>query len=356
VTRTLRSTDFAETRTAAFIKAQRFDTPAEVDRILAVDWSGDRSVAGQRRKIWAGVWTRLGAVPVRGREPRATVFGGTVALESGRTRAELTEWLIAQARETPRMAVAIDCCFSFPGWFLAEHGCSTVVDFWQAVADGKGEAWLHRECADDRFWGVTGPARSGKRPAEFSGVGLRRMMRSTDWENKIAVRQEGGDAERAEKMRGITAKSPFQIGGSGSVGTGSLRAMPMLLALREAGFRIWPFEDAALGWRAEGRQQGQKEQEPRPLVLEMYTRLLTGPVAKSNAEARRAYLLARRGAEPDYAALTRPVLAKAEGSEDAFDALVCAVEIARHRTELPPLRATLEPELQLEGITWRPGV
>lgn len=315
-----------------------------MDRIVAVDWSGDRSAAGQRRKIWAGIWTRLGAVPVR-RPARATTFGGTVALESGRTRAELTDWLVELARETPRMALAIDCCFSFPAWFLAEHGCASITEFWKAVAAGKGEAWLHRDCADHRFWGVTGPARTGKRPAEFSGVGLRRMMRSTDWENKIAVRQEGGDAERAEKMRGITAKSPFQIGGSGSVGTGSLRAMPMLLALREAGFRIWPFEDAAL-----------HVEQPAPLVLEMYTRLLTGPVAKSNAEARRAYLLARRRAEPDYAGLTRPVLAKAEGSEDAFDALVCAVEIARHRAELAPLRATHDPVLQLEGITWRPGV
>jgi hypothetical protein len=30
---------------------------AEVQRVVAVDWSGDRSAAGQRRKIWAGVWT-----------------------------------------------------------------------------------------------------------------------------------------------------------------------------------------------------------------------------------------------------------------------------------------------------------
>ena len=315
-----------------------------VDRVVAVDWSGDRTAAGQRRKIWAGVWTRNGAVPLR-RPPRNTVFDGTLALESGRTRAELTEWLIALAAETPRMAVGIDCCFSFPAWFLVEHSCRSAPEFWEAVASGKGERWLHRDCADHRFWGLTGTARSGKRPAEFSGEGLRRMMRSTDWENKIAVREEGADPERAEKMRGITAKSPFQIGGSGSVGTGSLRAMPMLLTLREAGFRVWPFEDAELDGT-----------NPKPLVLEMYTRLLTGPVAKSNPEARRAYLLARRRAEPDYAALPRPVIARAAASEDAFDALICAVEIARHRSGLPSLRATTNPELQLEGVTWRPGV
>ena len=29
----------------------------DVQRVVAVDWSGDRSAAGQRKKIWAGVWT-----------------------------------------------------------------------------------------------------------------------------------------------------------------------------------------------------------------------------------------------------------------------------------------------------------
>jgi hypothetical protein len=302
----------------------------ELQRVVAIDWSGDKG-PGQRRKIWAGVWTAGARQRVR--------------LESGRTRVEVMDWLVELARETPRMVVGVDCCFSFPAWFLEEHGCATVMDFWEAVARGMGEAWLHRECADGRFWGVTGPARTGKRPAEFSGQGLRRMMRATDWENKIAVRGEGGDAERAAKMFGITAKSPFQIGGSGSVGTGSLRAMPVLLGLRAAGFRVWPFEAAQLAGP-----------EPRPLLVEMYTRLLTGPVAKSNAAARRAYLLARRKSDSAYAGLGRAVLAKAAGSEDAFDALVCCVEMVRWRGEFAGLRATEDAVPRLEGITWRPGV
>ena len=55
--------------------------------------------------------------------------------------------------------------------------------------------------------------------------------------------------------------------------------MPWLMKLREAGFRVWPFEVGCLG---EG---------PQPLLVEMYTRLLTGAVKKSNAVARREYLL-----------------------------------------------------------------
>lgn len=319
-----------------------FEAQQQVERVVAIDWSGRIDVAGQRRHIWAGVWTA-------GRDGKPA----RITLEAGRTREELTTWLIVLAKQTPRMVVGVDCCFSYPAWFLKEHRCKTVFEFWRAVADGKGEDWLHRDCADERFWGKGGSKRHGKRPEEFCGDGLRRMMRLTDWDNKIAPRiaikaaQEatGLDAERAAKMFGITPKSPFQIGGSGSVGTGSLRAIPFLLQLREAGFRTWPFEAAALGGT-----------EPRPLLVEIYTRLLTGPVAKSNAVAREAYLRERRKRDPAYAAISRSVITKAKGSEDGFDALVCAVEMARHQAEFPALRATADPVLRLEGVTWRPGV
>ncbi len=180
-----------------------------MERVVAVDWSGDKG-PGQRKKLWAGVWTAAAGAGDAGR----------VQLESGRTREELIGWLVELARETPRMVVGVDCCFSFPAWFLEEHGCATVFEFWEKVAAGKGEEWLHRECEDGRFWGVAGSRRTGKRPAEFCGEGLRRMMRSTDYENKIAVRMEGGDAERAAKMFGITPKSPFQIGGKWERGHG----------------------------------------------------------------------------------------------------------------------------------------
>ena len=210
------------------------------------------------------------------------------------------------AAETPRMVIGIDCCFSFPAWFLKEHRCTTVFDFWEKVAAGQGERWLARECEDvardERFWG-----KPHKRPEQFCGEGYRRMMRGTDWENKVAQSLDGGDAERAAKMKGITPKSPFQIGGSGSVGTGSLRAMPFLLRLREAGFRVWPFEDAALGSANSRSPAGMTTRKATattsasPLVVEMYTRLMTGAVAKSNAAARKKYLAAKRKEDALYA-------------------------------------------------------
>ena len=305
---------------------------AEALRLVAIDWSGRVDAAGQRRHIWAGVWTRAEDGRVR------------VALENGRTREEVGEWLIALAAETPRLVVSIDCCFSFPGWFLAEHGCADMFAFWRKANAGLAETWLARECEDiardERFWG-----KPHKRPAQFCGEGYRRQFRFADYDNKIAQALPGGDEERAAKMRGITPKSPFQIGGSGSVGTGSLRAMPMLERLHEAGFRVWPLEDAALGGTA-----------PRPLLVEMYTRLMTGAVAKSNEAARRAYLRAKCKTDAVYASLGRAVIAKAQGSEDAFDALVSVLEMARYAEDFARLRATEDADLRREGLTWRPGV
>ena len=302
----------------------------DVERLVAVDWSGDKG-PGQRKKIWAGVWTRSG---------RGRVRGGRVALESGRTREELIAWLLAMASETPSMVVSIDCCFSYPAWFLREHGCATVFEFWRHVAAGQGERWLTEGASaghDERFWG-----RPHKRPAQFSGEHYGRMMRQTDMENKVEF--GGGDEARAALMKGIQPKSPFQIGGSGSVGTGSLRAMEWLLRLWEHGFRVWPFEDASL-------------EHGKPLLVEMYTRLLTGPVAKSNAVARAAYLKARKASDAAlYAELPRSVVAAARGSEDGFDALVCLLEMVRWQGEFAGLRATRNATLRLEGITWRPGV
>jgi hypothetical protein len=299
-----------------------------VKRVIAVDWSGDRSAAGQRRKIWAGVWTADAA---------GRVDGGRVTLEGGRTREELGGWLIASVRETPRMVVGFDFCFSFPEWFVrGELGCADAPAFWELVTGGHGERWLATGCEDRRFWG-----KPHKRPAEFSGDRLHRMLRATDIDCKLVARIP--EAERAERVKGIAPKSVFQIGGSGSVGTASLRGMPVLRRLREAGFAVWPFDRPAI-------TQG------RPMAVEMYSRLNTGPVHKSNASARAAYLLRKRREDAAYAALSRRVLEKARASEDAFDALVSCMVMTARRDEFANLRSPKDPAFAVEGWTWAPRV
>jgi hypothetical protein len=95
---------------------------------------------------------------------------------------------------------------------------------------------------------------------------------------------------------------------------------------------------------------------PSPLVVEMYTRLNTGAVHKSNASARAAYLLKKRREDVAYAALSRTVLQRARGSEDAFDALVSTMVMAERRGEFAALPRPRDPLHGMEGWTWAPEV
>jgi len=303
-------------------------TRSRVQRVVGIDWSGRVDAAGQRRHIWAGVWT----ADMRGM--------ASVQLEGGRTRTEVAEWLIEMAQETPRMVVGFDFCFSYPAWFVRdEHGMRSAPEFWKRVVEeGHVERWLMRGAEDRRFWG-----KPHKRPAEFSGEHLHRMLRATDIDCKILA--EIPEAERQARVKGITPKSVFQIGGSGSVGTASLRGFAVLLRLREAGFRVWPFDEQAL-----------TEKEPHPLVVEMYSRLNTGAVHKSNATARAAYLLKKRREDAAYAALSRGVMQKARGSEDAFDALVSTMVMAERSDSFMRLPKPRDPLHGIEGWTWAPEI
>jgi hypothetical protein len=287
---------------------------ASPETVVAIDWSGRVDAAGQRRHIVAAV-----------------SHAGKVRIESGRTRDEVTEWLIALAVKTPALVVGFDFCFSFPAWFVREMGATSAPAFWR-VASEHADRWLVREGEDHRFWG-----RPHKRPAEFSGERLHRMLRGTDIDCKLAAHIP--EEERAVRVKGITPKSVFQIGGSGSVGTASLRGMATLQRLAEAGFRIWPFDKPVAG---------------EPLVVEMYSRLNTGPVHKSNAAARAAYLAAKRKTDVAYKALGPTVLRLAREIEDAFDALVSCMVMTAHREQFYRLPQPADANYAVEGWTWAP--
>jgi hypothetical protein len=299
-----------------------------LQRIVGVDWSGDQG-PGQRKKIWAGVWTASDS----------SLQPGKVTLENGRSRVELMEWLVEMARQTPRMVVGFDFSFGFPAWFMRELGIASAPEFWRLVAEGQGEKWLHKDCEDGRFWGRAGSQRHGKKPAEFCGEHAHRMLRRA--ETVLKVRAEITDPLAVARIAGIAPKSVFQIGGAGAVGTASLRGMPGLLVLREAGFRIWPYDKPSM---------------KKPLVVEIYTRLMTGAVTKSSEAARTAYLAKKRKENALYSGLSRGVLAKAKGSEDAFDALVTAMVMVEHRGEFAKLRKTEDEVFRMEGQTWVPGL
>jgi hypothetical protein len=192
--------------------------------------------------------------------------------------------------------IGLDFAFSFPTWYLEQIGVTTAPELWAHVAE-HGERWL-AECASP-FWGRPGKPRP---PGQEAFRWSERMLRQRGWQ----------------------PKSVFQIGGAGSVGTGSIRGMPLLHALHEHGASVWPFDPP--GW---------------PLVLEIYPRMFTGPVTKSSASARQSYL-----------ARYFPGLECA--TEDAFDAAVSALVMARHADRLASLPSELDATLRREGRIWYP--
>ena len=256
--------------------------------VVAVDWSG--RATGERRHLWTA----------------EAHSGELLKLESGRTRAELIDELVARAGDAHGVVVGFDFSFSLPEWFLRERGYRDVRALWDAAASD-GETWL-RDC-EPPFWGRPG------RPRPELPAHLRRT--------EAAVTAVGG----------IRPKSSFQIGGAGSVGTGSVRGFGALARLQDAGYAIWPFDAPAAP----------------PVAVEIWPRAFTGPVVKSDPSARAAHL------DAHHAQLPRSLRDAAVGSEDAFDAAVSAIVMSRHEADLRALPPT-GPELRLEGCVWNPGL
>jgi len=108
--------------------------------------------------------------------------------------------------------------------------------------------------------------------------------------------------------------------------------MPMLLKLREAGFAIWPFDP------------------PGPhTVVEIYPRLLTKEVHKTNKDHRIEYLSAER-----FGAFDALWKTEASSCEDAFDASISAVCMRNHIDQLQWLPPPKIQE-QIEGKIWTPS-
>jgi len=259
--------------------------------VVAVDWSGRRT--GERRHLWTA-------------EADAGVL---LRLEAGRTRDEVVDELVARTPERPGVVVGFDFSFSLPEWFLRQRGFADARALWDAAATD-GEAWL-RDC-EPPFWGRPG------RPRPDLPAHLRRT--------EAAIAAVGG----------IRPKSTFQVGGAGSVGTGSVRGFPALARLQDAGYTIWPF-DVADRFRSDA-----------PVVLEIWPRSCTGPVVKSRPSARAAHL---DTAIPQLPAALRGL---AIDSEDAFDAAVSAVVMSRHEAELRTLPTVDDPVVRREGWVWSP--
>ncbi len=263
------------------------ETRPEKVRAVAVDWSG--AIHGVRKKIWLAEADGI----------------SLVRLECGRTREELVDHLIEKSQADPNFIVGLDFAFSLPQWYLETNGLTSAYQLW-SLAKSKAEDWL-RECPSP-FWG---------------------RNRVKKW----GIEQEFRRTEMAVLgVSGIRPKSVFQVFGAGAVGTGTLRGLPFLKQLHDAGFSIWPFDEPS--W---------------PMVVEIYPRLLTGPIKKSKAEDRIQYLSQMNED------ISEELLMKAGSSDDAFDAAVSAIAMGHQLSSLVALSRITDPVLALEGIIWHPG-
>ena len=153
-------------------------------RVVAVDWSGRR--AGERRHLWMA----------------EAADGELVRLEDGRTRDEVVDARSsARAADDPTLVVGFDFSFSLPGVVPRPRRVTATRDELWAAAAVDGERWLAR--VRTPVLGAAGPPAA--RPARAP---------------------PGRPRRRSRRSAGIRPKSTFQIGGAGSVGTGSVRGWP----------------------------------------------------------------------------------------------------------------------------------
>jgi hypothetical protein len=259
-------------------------------RVIAVDWSGAVRDAGN---IWLA----------------EVVDGEPVRLERMKSRQAVLDGLIDLKTRDPHFVAGLDFAFSFPEWFAREYDCAPAYELW-CLAEREGERWL--SACSDPFWGK---GKGGTKP-RFDG--RRPQFRTTELD--------------CQQRLNLLPKSVFQIGGAGAVGTGSIRGMPVLRRLHDAGFSIWPFAPLAF-----------------PTVVEIYPRLFAPGVTKSFQSQRLKHI------DASCPGLPERMRTAALDSEDAFDALISALGMWRHRDQLAALPEARDDRERIEGAIWMPS-
>ena len=255
-------------------------------RIIMVDWSGRKS----------GAEKAIALAEVRS--------GVLVRVEKGRSRNEVLDELRRMMRDGLETFIGLDFAFSLPAWFLEQRGWC-VDDLWAFDT----EQWL--VSCEAPFWGRPGI----RKPAGGDDFHYRRT-------------------DQDVVVNGIRPKSVFQIGGAGSVGSGSLRGFWILPELRQAGATIWPFEAAS-----------------EVTVAEVYPRAFTGAVVKGDAACRTAHLRLQAGVSR-----SKCIEQVMIDDEDCFDAGCTAMALWQFRDRIGGLAKAHDRRTMLEGTIVTPEV
>jgi hypothetical protein len=249
-------------------------------RAIAVDWSG---ATEPLRSLWLAEADKDRVLDVR----------------SFPTRQALVEHLISERKRNSELVVGLDFAFSLPAWFLDQHHIAGARELWEWMRTDADE-WLTPK---NPFWGKGGV----KRPS------LPEEYRQTDKDLREV---------------GKRPSSAFKLVGAGQVGTSSLRGMPCLAMLQDAGFNVWPFAGGT------------------PLVIEIYPATLSDLVGKQDPTRIAA-------AVRDDSRIPAEWKAHAACCQDAFDAAVSALRMAEHVEELAALHpARANTAYAREGQIW----
>ncbi len=263
---------------------------------IAVDWSGNRTAKGQRNKIWLA----------------KAEEGNIVDLIDGFTRDEIIVELMGVIEGREAIAFGLDFAFSFPQWYLECRELPAVRDLWK-LAGNHGEQWLAGSTWP--FWGRT--------------TGIYRTL-PKNLSDQLQFRQ----TER--EHIGYNPQSVFKLVREGHVGTGTIRGLPLLIRLRDAGAPIWPFD------------------APRsdiPTVVEIYPRLFYGDkVTNKDSDASR--ISRKCFLEKHYNNLGPYWRKIMVNSPDAFDAGVSALHMSLCVEKLRELKQETQPPTSLEGRIW----
>ena len=265
---------------------------------IAVDWSGDRTVRVQRNKIWLAKAEK----------------GNIVDLIHDCTRDEIIVKIMGVIERREAVAIGLDFAFSFPQWYLECRELPAVRDLWK-LAGNHGEKWL-AGCTWP-FWGLRG--RYQKVPEYLS--------------KQLQFRQTEKDHIHNSRN---SPKSVFKLVGDGQVGTGTIRGLPSLIRLRDAGAPIWPFD---------------APRSDTPTVVEIYPRLFYKDGVK-NKDSEEGRDLRKCFLDTHYKDLNSKWRDIMVCSPDAFDAGVSALHMSLCVAGLRVLKQETKPPTSLEGRIW----
>jgi Protein of unknown function (DUF429) len=280
--------------------------PPRFARFIAIDWSGARLPAAQRRAIVCCV--------VEGH--RVTAF------EAGRDRQEIVAWLADHGTAGVPTLVGLDFPFAYTAPFLDHLRVPDFAALLARIAPFESRP-QSRNCADAFI------TRCGRWWARWS--------KSEDHQTRRHVERVAATRGAESPLRALPLGPGYRFVGPRQVGKAAITGIAALAALkaRIPGARVWPFEDPA----------------GASLVLaEIWPRLALAGVVKSDPAARRRHVraLGHSGVQlrPEHRRI-------AAASDHAVDALAAAVAMASGRWPMLE-RSALPSDAVREG--WILGV